>query len=190
MAKTKSDISNNAIRIFLQKVGKFYDEIRGFSEFKPTLMQKIEILKFFEGCCCYCGREINIGSSMTEDHLIPMNKESLGLHAWGNVVPCCRACNARKHSKHWETYLESLYGLDDCVLPKTKIRAFLAEYRYNPNLELGVIANNLYQDVGAVAMTLIDLRFRQAEAVITRVHTDELSLLGGPPNNSFNPTPR
>jgi hypothetical protein len=32
------------------------------------------------------------------------------------------------------------------------------------------IANNLYQDVGAVAMALIDLRFSQAEAVIKRIH--------------------
>ena len=31
--KSKSDISNSAIRIFLQSVGSYYDEIRGFKRF-------------------------------------------------------------------------------------------------------------------------------------------------------------
>jgi hypothetical protein len=53
---------------------------------------------------------------------------------------------------------------------EVKIKAFLAKYKYEPNLELEIIATNLYQDVGAVAMTLIDLRFKQAEAVINRIH--------------------
>jgi hypothetical protein len=101
MPKSKSDISNSALRIFLQRVGKYYDELRGFDEFKPTLRQKLEVLNFFGARCCYCKAEIRI-ETMTIDHLIPMNKESLGLHAWGNGVPCCRQCNSEKHYKKWE----------------------------------------------------------------------------------------
>ena len=36
MARSKSDISNSAIRIFLQMVGRFYDEARGYAKFVPT----------------------------------------------------------------------------------------------------------------------------------------------------------
>ena len=37
---------------------------------------------------------------------------------------------------------------------------------YNPDLDLKEYAENPYQDVGAVAMTLIQLRYKQAEEVI------------------------
>ena len=169
MPKSKSDISNSALRIFLQRVGKYYDELRGFEEFKPTLKQKREILDFFNERYCYCNLKIYI-ETMTLDHLIPMNKESLGLHAWGNGVPCCRGCNSQKHYKKWETYLEKICTPIQYARREAKIKVFLAKYKYEPNLELELIANNLYQDVGAVAMTLIDLRFKQAEAVINRIH--------------------
>ena len=39
MARSKSDISNSAIRIFLQDVGRFYDEARGFEPFGPRVAQ-------------------------------------------------------------------------------------------------------------------------------------------------------
>ena len=108
---------------------------------------------------------------MGEDHLVPMNKECLGLHAWGNIVPSCKPCNDVKHFKNWEVYLKTSCGSDAelCELRTGKIRAFLAEFKYEPNLQLQSIANNLYQDVGAVAMTLIDLRFKQADAVIRQI---------------------
>ena len=44
----------------------------------------------------------------------------------------------------------------------------MAYYNYNPTLELGTIAENLYADVGAVAMILIKLRFDQAQKAIER----------------------
>ena len=169
MPKSKSDISNSALRIFLQRVGKYYDELRGLDEFKPTSKQKLEILNFFNERCCYCNLKIDV-SSMTVDHLIPMNKESLGLHAWGNGVPCCGKCNSQKHFKRWENYLEKICTPIQYSRRESKIKAFLAKYKYEPNLQLEIIANNLYQDVGAVAMTLIDLRFKQAEAVINQIH--------------------
>ena len=87
MARSKFDISNSAIRIFLQDVGKFYDEARGFFDpFGPKVSQKDELLDFFKHECCFCSAEIN-RKSLSHNHLISMNKKSLGLHAWGNVVP-------------------------------------------------------------------------------------------------------
>ena len=43
MPKSKTDISNSALRIFLQREGKFYGELRSYDKFKPTLKRKKEI---------------------------------------------------------------------------------------------------------------------------------------------------
>lgn len=172
MPKSKSDISNNTIRIFLQMVGKFYDQIRGYEEYRSTSKQKKEILTYFFNSCCYCGTPLTV-ESMTEDHLIPINKESLGLHAWGNVVPSCGDCNKRKHYKPWQPFLESVCPDNEYQQREDRIAVFQCNHQYEPNLKLESIANNLYQDVGAVAMTLIDLRFKQAEEVITRIQKKE-----------------
>ena len=53
MGRTKSDISNSAIRIFLQDVGKFYDKARGYAPFGPKKFQKEELLKYFNSQCCF-----------------------------------------------------------------------------------------------------------------------------------------
>ena len=72
MPRSKSDISNSAIRIFLQDVGKFYDEERGFEPFGPKVAQKDELLNFFKHQCCFCGEPID-RKSLSQDHLIAMH---------------------------------------------------------------------------------------------------------------------
>jgi len=170
MARSRSDIANSALRIFLQKVGRAYDKARGIEEYRSRKTQQEAILSFFHHTCCYCGVSLTL-QSMCEDHLIPMNKKSLGLHAWGNIVPACKDCNARKHYRPWSSYLHDVCcgNQDLLVLRVDRIVAFLDYYRYDPKLKLQNIAENLYQDVGAVAMTLIDLRLKQAEQFITAV---------------------
>ena len=165
MAKSKSDISNSAIRIFLQLVGKFYDEVRGFEKFVPTKSQKKELLESFNYQCCYCGRELNV-NKFSQDHLIPLNKNDLGLHAWGNVVPSCNSCNNEKQLHEWQEFIKGKASIRDYKNRKAKIIKFVKAKNYNPNLNLHEIAGNLYQDVGEVAITLINLRYKQAEEAI------------------------
>ena len=166
MARSKSDISNSAIRIFLQDVGKFYDEARGFDAFRPTKHQKQELLDYFDHGCCFCGVSIDL-KNLSQDHLIPMNKEYLGLHAWGNVVPCCKDCNNEKQQKNWQIFLKA-------KCPEIKIKKgrekrigdFVKSKKYDSKFNLHEYADNLYQDVGEVAMTLINLRYKQAAEAI------------------------
>ena len=165
MARSKSDIANSAIRIFLQDVGKFYDQARGFEPFVPKVAQKQELLDYFGHCCCFCGCEIT-AKSLSQDHLIPMNKANLGLHAWGNVVPCCKACNNEKQQRPWREFLVGKTSGDVARDRTLRIESFVAEKKYDPNLDLHKYADNLYQDVGEVAMTLIRLRYKQAEELI------------------------
>lgn len=168
MARSKSDIANSAIRIFLQKVGVFYDQERGYEKFVPNKKQKEELLGYFHHECCFCGAEITT-KSLSQDHLIPMNKASLGLHAWGNVVPCCQACNNEKQQKPWQEYI--MLKANGSILSKRieRINTFVKKYNYEPNLHLDEYAGNLYEDVGEVAMTLIGLRYKQAEEAIKKL---------------------
>lgn len=167
MARSKSDISNSAIRIFLQDVGKFYDEARGFEPFVPKVAQKDELLNHFNYECCFCGTPIN-RQSLSQDHLIPMNKSALGLHAWGNVVPCCSPCNNEKQQKPWREFIVDKAGptADERT---QRIDSFVASKNYDPSLNLHEYADNLYEDVGQVAMTLINLRYKQAQDGIKKL---------------------
>lgn len=97
-----------------------------------------------------------------------MNKANLGLHAWGNVVPCCRPCNNEKQQRPWQGFL---VGKADQNEPKRRelIERFVTLKNYNPELDLHEYADNLYADVGEVAMTLIQLRYKQAENAINKI---------------------
>jgi hypothetical protein len=98
-----------------------------------------------------------------------MNRKDLGLHAWGNVVPCCKDCNNGKQQKGWLDFLSvKSKGLIRNER-KSKIIRFRKDKRYNPNLNLTKIASNLYEDVGEVSTTLINLRFDQAKDEITKI---------------------
>ena len=167
MARSKSDISNSAIRIFLQDVGKFYDEARGFEPFGPKVAQKDELLLYFDHKCCFCHIEID-RQSLSQDHLIPMNKTTLGLHAWGNVVPCCSPCNNEKQQRPWKDFLVEKAGIGANIREKV-ILDFVASKNYDPSLNLHDFADNLYEDVGQVAMTLINLRYKQAQDGIKKL---------------------
>ena len=168
MARSKSNISNSAIRIFLQDVGKFYDRERGFEPFSPNVGQKDQLLEFFGHRCCFCRTEID-RSSLSQDHLIPMNKAHLGLHAWGNVVPCCRSCNKEKQQKPWREFLNKKAGPNLAKERCQLIDTFVSKMRYDPALNLHQYADNLYNDIGEVAMTLINLRYKQAEEAIKQL---------------------
>ena len=41
--------------------------------------------------------------------------------------------------------------------------------KYDPKFDLHKVADNLYEDVGEVAMTLIKLRYKQAEEAISKL---------------------
>ena len=134
MARSKSDIANSAIRIFLQDVGKFYDQARGYEPFGPKVAQKGELLDYFSHACCFCGVEIT-AQSLSQDHLIPMNKAYLGLHAWGNVVPCCSPCNNEKQQRPWREFLKVKASPEHATARAARIESFVADKKYDPNLE-------------------------------------------------------
>lgn len=52
----------------------------------------IEIFEY--GTCLYCG---SMGNKLVMDHFIPVSRG--GPTALGNLLPCCRSCNASKSNK-------------------------------------------------------------------------------------------
>jgi hypothetical protein len=158
MARDKSGIANMAVRIFLQDMGRVYDEERGLSPYNGRQHFKA-VREFFDDRCCYCGVEFET-TSPHQDHLVPVNKKDLGLHAWGNVVPACQSCNAKKHGSDWRDFIVQRAGAD-ARERHAKVRAFVAEYRYKPSFDLSDTAEELYAEIGGIAMTLINEKVKR-----------------------------
>jgi hypothetical protein len=159
MPRGRPDIANTALRIFLQEMGAAYDEERGRTSYKGG-KHFDEIKEFFGGKCCYCGTEFGSAVPAVQDHLIPMNKADLGLHAWGNIVPACQACNAKKQRQDWRDFIIERAGAN-AGERHARVKAYLEHYDYKPSFELRDIAEELYEEVGSIAMTLIAAKIKR-----------------------------
>ena len=66
----------------------------------------VEILDYWEGCCAYCGVELD--ELLHFDHAIPLNEkfvdEGIPLNCIANLVPSCPKCNIQKSDKHYEEF--------------------------------------------------------------------------------------
>ena len=167
MAKGISDVSNFAVRIFLQEMGKFHDQAKGF----PAYSKKhfLEVKEFFNNECCFCG---NTKSKLTGDHLIPINKTALGLEAWGNIVPACSDCNSTKHSKDWESFLFGIAG-EFADQRRKRIEEFVAKYDYSPDVNsIRIAVEELYEESGGIVLELIRLKTNRALAR-SKQHSDD-----------------
>ena len=163
MARAQSDIANTALRIFLQEMGAAYDKKRGLVPYESKNFA--EVRAFFGERCCYCGLDLAI-SRTAQDHLIPLNKPGLGLHAWGNVVPACQDCNAKKQGREWHEFLVTGAG-PEAAERYARVRAFVSKYKYAPEANnLRRVAEDLYAEVGAIAMTLISAKVKSFREIL------------------------
>lgn len=91
-----------------------------------------ELLAQFDNACAYCKAPPEV-----EDHLVPRNRTSGGLHSWGNVVPSCRRCNGLKRGRLWEQHLASL-GLspEHADAARERISDYVTRYRYAPDMRM------------------------------------------------------
>jgi hypothetical protein len=155
----KPDISNTAVRIFLQEFGAAYDDQRGLPRYAKGKHFN-EIRAFFDDKCCYCGTDLE--GRGVQDHLVPLNQTGLGLHAWGNIVPSCAPCNAFKQGKPWHEVVAARAG-DEAASHYKRITEFVSHYGYAPPYDLASATADLYAEVGEVAMALIKTKIRRTE---------------------------
>lgn len=166
MPRGQADIANTALRIFLQEMGAAYDDERGLPRYGAT-GDFLVVQEYFGGRCCYCGDEFGPNLRPVQDHLIPMNRTDTGLHAWGNIVPACGPCNAKKQGRDWKDFIIERAG-PDAAERHARVKTFLAEYRYEPATDLRVVAGELYEDVGVISMALIRAKIKRAQPAIAR----------------------
>lgn len=142
--------ASQAVRKMLRDLGSDYDIARSLKPFSDN-KSIYDLLDYFHYECCYCGENLT-DKQWDKDHLIPMNKDSAGLHSWGNIVPSCKSCNNKRQNKDWRVFLESL-GLDESILNNRKllIENYIKKYNYNISDEkakqLSMLANKLQSEV-------------------------------------------
>lgn len=98
----------------------------------------------FWNVCAYCGAE----GELAMDHVVPINKQALGEHRLGNLVPACRSCNARKAEQDYREFLSH----DPARI--ALIEAHMAKHAYTPigdNEKLRQIFELAHQDVRQMA---------------------------------------
>jgi hypothetical protein len=164
--RSKSDVPNRVVRIFLEHAGEQYDLNRGF---KPYSKLTKEVLTYFGDACAYCGAQ---AGPLVEEHVVPINRESVGLHAWGNVVPACRPCNAAKRSFPWQDHVAALPLSNGARAERTDaIATFVVEHRYEPDVEqLRLIVAKLYDFSDQQTRGLIEFGLLASAGVLQGLH--------------------
>lgn len=99
---------------------------------------------YFSHKCAYCGGE----TELLMEHAIPINKEKLGEHRLGNLVPSCKPCNNNKGKKDFREFL----GADAVAI--SRIEEYMDGRNYVPlenNEQIKMILNIAHKDVAALA---------------------------------------
>lgn len=125
---------NHLVRNILSRLGK--------ERFSAAQWQAI--IDAFSGACAYCG----VDGALVMDHVVPINKQALGEHRLGNLVPSCPACNARKAERDFREFLA-----DDPVRIAA-IEAHMKTHGYHPigdHAQLRAIIDLAHQDVRDLA---------------------------------------
>lgn len=63
------------------------------AEGRVTASEWESVLDWFDRCCAYCGAR----GDLEMEHVTPLSRG--GAHSADNVVPACRACNAKKYNR-------------------------------------------------------------------------------------------
>lgn len=161
--RSYSDVPNRVVRLFLQEAGREYDLNRGLQPFRSMTGA---LRDRFSGSCAYCG---TMDAPLVAEHLVPMNRVSVGLHAWGNIVPACKPCNDIKAGHPWEDH----EALDESR--RDAIGAYIAENKYLPNVaELKVVLEKLYELTDRQTRALVEFGLVASRPYIAGMHTPPL----------------
>lgn len=94
------DAANIFVRCMLSDIS---DILSGFSN--EELEKTVE---YFDYKCPYTGEDISVeykSKKWVLDHLIPHNRESIGLNLYGNIIVTTKETNAKKSAKSFEDFI-------------------------------------------------------------------------------------
>ena len=112
------DAANAFVRMLLSEVGRLAG---GIDEEQWAFTRE-----YFEGRCAYTGRPLAEAEAVRE-HAVPINREHCGVHAFGNVLPACRAANEEKGRRHYREYMAEVAGGAERL---SRIERFVEESGY------------------------------------------------------------
>ena len=98
----------------------------------------------FSNQCAYCGAD----GDLVIEHVIPINRTSLGEHRIGNLVPSCRSCNVNKGDRDYREFLA------DEPLRLEFIQSYMDSKNYVPlgdNEQVAMVLEIAYKEVSSVA---------------------------------------
>lgn len=121
------DAANIFVRCMLSDIS---DLLGGFS--REDLERTVE---YFDYKCPYTGEDISVEYRTNKwvlDHLIPHNRESVGLNLYGNIIVTTKNTNAAKAAKNFEDFIrfETNGTPEEKELRIKKIRNFQKESGY------------------------------------------------------------
>jgi hypothetical protein len=160
-----ADVPNRVVRLFLQEVGLQYDANRGLPRFRYSKLPP-EVLTWFKNACAYCGGP----PPLVEEHVVPMNRKLVGLHAWGNIVPACKDCNNLKspmdnRGETWHTHPKLN------AKRRNRIEDFATKYNYAPIVsDLKVVMEKLYLLTDQHTRALVGFGVSAAHPYIAGLH--------------------
>lgn len=105
---------------------------------------------YFDNKCAYCGAD----GELVIEHVIPINKESLGEHRLGNLIPSCKSCNAKKSHKNYREFLKGQQSRIE------KIEGYMESRNYVPlgdNEQVARILDMAYQEIATVSKRYISI---------------------------------
>ena len=121
------DAANIFVRCMLSDISDLFG---GFS--KEDLEKTVE---YFDYKCPYTGEDISVEfrtGKWVLDHLIPHNRESVGLNLYGNIIVTTKNTNAAKAAKSFEDFIrfETKGTEEEKEKRIQKIRNFQKEFGY------------------------------------------------------------
>lgn len=109
-----------------------------------------ETRNYFSQRCAYCGAEMEL----LIEHAIPINKEKLGEHRLGNLVPSCKLCNSRKGGADFREFL------GEKIEHIKKIEEYMDSRNYVPledNEQMRMILDMAHKEVAVLAERYIKI---------------------------------
>ncbi len=106
--------------------------------------------EYFKNKCAYCASS----DKLEMEHAIPINKNKLGEHHLGNVVPSCKDCNSKKSGQNYTEFISSDSKRIDII------KTYMDSRGYIPlvdNDQVKAELENAYHEVGGVAKKYIKI---------------------------------
>ncbi len=191
--RSRADVPNRIVRIFLEHAGEQYDRSRGLKPYSKMTDELLDrsycadrghrphwnglrptrscrgLMPATAGASAYCAAQ---DGPLVEEHVVPINRESVGLHAWGNLVPACKPFNAAKRSFPWKQHMAALPLSSVVRAERTdRIGSVIAKYRYEPDVEqLRLIVLKLYDLSDRQTRGLLEFGLLASAGVLQSLH--------------------